>query len=127
MHEKGGFMGRSLKIRHWKKSMKGISVSLLLLVVLTGCGSKGTLQNVGTDVSNEKVIIGYLATPDPEAIAAEEGFFKKEIKGQVELKSFDSGPAALAAIASGSIQFMTMLGTPPVANAISKGVPIEVV
>ncbi|EQD36018.1 taurine ABC transporter, periplasmic binding protein, partial [mine drainage metagenome] len=75
------------------------------------------------------MVIGYENNgADPEMVAIAQGFFAKYMKGaHVELRLFTSGPASLAALASGSLQFMTGIGNPPAAAAISQGVPLQVV
>jgi taurine ABC transporter substrate-binding protein len=74
------------------------------------------------------VVIGYENNgADPEMVSMAEHFFSRYMHARVELRYFTSGPASLAALGSGSLQFMTGIGNPPVAAAIAQGVPVEVV
>jgi NitT/TauT family transport system substrate-binding protein/taurine transport system substrate-binding protein len=119
------------------KKLQWAGILSMAVLALAGCVNKesATAPTSGTPAaaaspasdSKEAISIGYLLTPDPQAAAAEMGYFKKNMTANTEFKSFDSGPAAFAALASGSIQFMTVIGNPPTVNAISKGIPIEVI
>ncbi|MDA8346980.1 MAG: ABC transporter substrate-binding protein [Thermaerobacter sp.] len=103
----------------------GVVGGIALLGVLLGaCGS-----SPATSSKEPTVVIGYENNgADPEMVAIAEGFFAKDMKGvHVELREFSSGPASLAALASGSLQFMTGIGNPPAAAAISQGVPLQAV
>lgn len=123
-------VSKSLKAR---LSILGFS-SLLLI---TGCGSQtastttsnsaSTTKSTGSSASKPTVVIGYENAPDPEAVAIEQKFFQKYMHANVKLKYYSSGPNALASLASGSLQFMTTLGNPPVVSAISRGVPLQVI
>ncbi len=73
------------------------------------------------------VTIGYENAPDPEMVAIARNYFSRYMHAQVTMKYYSSGPAALASLASGSLQFMTVLGNPPLAIAIAHKVPLQVV
>ncbi len=74
------------------------------------------------------VTIGYENNgADPEMVAIAQGFFEKYMHAHVVLRLFSSGPAALAATGSGSLQFMTGIGNPPVVSAIAQGAPLQVI
>ncbi len=94
-----------------------------LLIMLAGCGA----QSQAAGPVRPTVIIGYQNGSDPQTVAIEQKFFQKMIHAPVELKYFSSGPAALTSLASGSLQFMTGMGSPPVVAAINKGVPLKIV
>lgn len=96
----------------------GLAVSL----VLSACGA-----SVSGSGSEPSVTIGYENAPDPEMIAIEKNYFQQYMKAKITLKYYSSGPAALDSIASGALQFMTVLGNPPVTTAIAKGVPLQVI
>lgn len=79
-------------------------------------------------VSLPTVTIGYENNgADPEMVTIAQGFFEKYMHAHVDLRMFSSGPAALAAIGSGSLQFMTGIGNPPVVAAIAQGAPLQVI
>ena len=74
------------------------------------------------------VTIGYENNgADPEMVAIAEGYFSKYMHARVDMRMFSSGPAALAALAAGSLQFMTGIGNPPAVSAIARGVPLKVI
>lgn len=74
------------------------------------------------------VVIGYENNgADPYMVTQAQGLFQKMIPGQVSLKFFSSGPAAMSALASNSLQFMCGIGIPPFVAAISQGVPLAIV
>ena len=107
------------------RTIGALAGAALLGGLLGGCGG-------GQGAANPKeptVVIGYENNgADPEMVAIAEGFFPKYMRGvHVQLREFTSGPASLAALASGSLQFMTGIGNPPAAVAISQGVPLQVV
>ncbi len=111
-------MGRTLT-----KLIGAVGAAALLGAFLGGCGTTTAASHKQT------VVIGYENNgADPEMVAIARGYFAKYMKdAHVELRLFSSGPAAAAALASGSLQFMTGLGNPPAAAAISQGVPLQVV
>lgn len=74
------------------------------------------------------VNIGYENNgADPEMVAIAENDFSKYMNAHVKLQFFASGPASLAALASGSLQFMTGIGNPPTVSAIGRDVPLQVI
>ncbi len=73
------------------------------------------------------VTIGYENAPDPEMVAIARNDFSRYMHARVTMKYYSSGPAALASLASGSLQFMTVLGNPPLAIALAHGVPLQVI
>ncbi|AKJ67209.1 myristoyl transferase [Pandoraea thiooxydans] len=74
------------------------------------------------------VVIGYENNgADPYMVTQGLGLFQKNIPGHVSLKFFDSGPAAMSALASNSLQFMCGLGIPPYVTGISQGLPFAIV
>lgn len=74
------------------------------------------------------VVIGYENNgADPYMVTQAQGLFQKEIPGEVSLKFFASGPAAMSALASNSLQFMCGIGVPPLVSGISQGLPLAIV
>lgn len=99
-------------------------VGIIMLLVLNACGSAATT----TASSKPTVVVGYEGFGgDPETYAIAQGLFNKYMDANVQFKYFDSGPAALAAIASGSLQIMTDIGNAPTASALATGVPLQIV
>ncbi len=105
------------------KSLRRLTLGLVALVSLVGASACGS---VSTNAMPH-VTIGYEDAPDPEMVAIAENDFSKYMKTDVSMKYYASGPAALDALSSGALQFMTVLGNPPLATAISKGVPLQVI
>ncbi|HKC74457.1 MAG TPA: hypothetical protein VKF37_09680, partial [Chloroflexota bacterium] len=68
----------------------------------------GTLVGWGgsrAPVSAPSVTIGFENNgADPEMVAIDQNYFSKYMHANASLKYFDSGPAALAALASGALQ-----------------------
>lgn len=74
------------------------------------------------------IVIGYENNgADPYMVTQGLGLFKKNINADVSLKAFNSGPAAMAALASNSLQFMCGLGIPPFVAALSQGLPLTII
>jgi taurine ABC transporter substrate-binding protein len=97
-------------------------------IVLAACSSSPSTSSKSLPASTQQVVIGYENNgADPSLITIDKGYFKKELGPNVSTQIFSSGPVALGAIASGSLQFMCGIGIPPVLSAIAKGVPLVVV
>lgn len=74
------------------------------------------------------VVIGYEnGGADPYMVTQGLGLFQKNIPGHVTLKYFDSGPAAMSALASNSLQFMCGIGIPPFVTGVSQGLPLAII
>ncbi len=104
----------------------GVGAVLTASLVLAGCGSSAGKTTANAGFSGT-VTIGYENAPDPESVAIAQKDFQKELKVPVRMEYFESGPAALTALASGKLDFMTTLGNPPTAAAIARGVPLQVI
>lgn len=101
-------------------------VTAVSLVTVTACGAVGN-SPTAAGASAPKVTIGYEDAPDPEMVAIAQKYFAKYMHADVTMKYYSSGPQALDALSSGALQFMSVLGNPPLATAISKGVPLQVI
>lgn len=76
----------------------------------------------------QDVVIGYEnGGADPYMVTKAMNLFQKNIAGNVSLKYFDSGPAAMSALASNSLQFMCGIGIPPFVTGVSQGLPLAIV
>lgn len=106
---------------------------LVLACVLAACGSSSPSVSSKSGApasknSNVAVTIGYENNgADPSMITINNHYFQKELGPNVTTRIFTSGPVALSAIASGSLQFMCGIGLPPVISALQRGVPLVVV
>lgn len=67
--------------------------------------------------------IGYITGIDPTKLAQAEGRYEKAIGEKIDWRRFDSGPAVVAALASGDLQIGN-LGSSPLAAATSRNVPL---
>jgi taurine ABC transporter substrate-binding protein len=122
----------TLNPRHFRGNIFQLSISsmvslflIALTVGLAACGSASTQSGSG---GKPNVTIGYMDNgAEPEVIAVAQSLFSKYMNANVQVKYFDSGPASLGAIASGSLQIMTGIGNPPTVSAITRGVPLQVV
>lgn len=114
--------GRGRMCRH------SLPVALTGLLLLgTGAGLTA-FSPPPAQAASPVVTIGYENNgADPEMVAIARGLFAKEMHARVSLRYFASGPASLAALASGSLDFMTGIGNPPVVSAMAQGVPLQVV
>ncbi len=74
-----------------------------------------------------QVIIGYEPAIDPFMVSMAEHMFERDMHADVQYKLFNSGPAAMTALASNSLSFMCVIGVPPVVTAIAQGLPLTVV
>lgn len=99
--------------------------ALVAALLLAACGSSNSSSG-----GKGGVVIGY-ETGGSSALASviHNKYFEKNLGGSknVSLKVFSSGPAALSAIASGALNFMCVLGLPPVISALAKGVPLKII
>lgn len=118
----------------WRLVVVGGVVSALLLAACSSStpsakpSSGGSAASSSGAVNAGPVVIGYETGGDSAlASAIHNNYFQKELGSQVSLKVFSSGPAALSAIASGALNFMCVLGLPPVISAIAKGVPLKII
>lgn len=109
----------------------------LSLTALSACSSNASKSATGTGQpatasagsSNQTVVIGYEnnGAVDPTQAAQSLGYWTKDIKAKVKTVYFTSGPAALTALGSGSVDIMTGIGNPPVASALANHVPLSVI
>ncbi len=103
------------------KFTKIIGASLITLTTLIALSSTAW-------AGQPTVTIGYENNgADPYMVTQARGEFQKMIPGHVHLKFFASGPAAMSALASNSLQFMCGLGVPPFVEAISHGLPLTII
>lgn len=114
-------------LSHGRTLLLAALVPTVLAACNSGSASSSSVAS-STSAAPETVTIGYQNLgADPQAVVEAQNLFQKYIHAPVKLREFASGPDALPALASGSIQFMTGLGNPPVATAILHGLPVKVV
>jgi taurine ABC transporter substrate-binding protein len=119
---------RSYFLRHFYAGGTGRLLLIIGVLLVAELGACGSTPQQPTAPTKPTVVIGYENNgADPEMVAIAQGLFSKRMNANVQLKYFDSGPAALAAIASGALQIMTGIGNPPTVSAIARGVPLQVI
>ncbi len=96
---------------------------------LAACALGAALVPLTAAASGTDVIIGYENNgADPYMVSMAEHLFEKHMpKAHVEYKLFSSGPAAMSALASNSLNFMCGLGIPPFVTAVEQGLPMTIV
>jgi taurine ABC transporter substrate-binding protein len=110
----------------WRAGLAGAACALLTAVAFV-TASAGRPQQAQA-AALPQVTIGYENNgADPEMVAIARNLFAQDMHANVTLRYFASGPASLAAVASGSLQFMTGIGNPPVVSALAQGVPLDVI
>ena len=77
--------------------------------------------SLGAQAAN--LTIGYITVIDPTKLAQAEGRYDKAIGQKIDWRRFDSGPAVVAALASGDLQIGN-LGSSPLAAGASRNVPL---
>lgn len=81
-----------------------------------------------TPAHAQEVVVGYEnGGADPFMVTKAMNLFQKNIPGTVSLKYFDSGPAAMSALASNSLQFMCGIGIPPFVTGVAQGLPLAII
>ena len=87
-----------------------------------------TISGTVAKAATPDVTIGYENNgADPYMVTQSQGLFQKVMQANVTIKFFDSGPAAMSALASNSLQFMCGIGIPPFVAALSQGLPLVIV
>ncbi|MGO2450645.1 taurine ABC transporter substrate-binding protein [Pseudomonas taetrolens] len=82
-----------------------------------------SLAGLSPCIQAAEVTIGYITGIDPTKLAQAEGTYDQAIGHKIDWRRFDSGPAVVAALASGDVQIGN-LGSSPLAAAASRKVPL---
>lgn len=110
---------RGASRRRWPAAALAAACAL----VVAACGGSGS-----SSAGGGTVVVGYENNgADPQMVSIAKNYFQQDMGTTPKLQIFESGPAALSAVASGALQFMCGLGVPPTISAMAKGVPLEVV
>lgn len=79
-------------------------------------------------LARDEITVAYfLEWPTPNQVAQLEETYDKAMGLKVNWKAFDNGNAMSAAMASGDVQVSFSQGLTPFVNAVTKGLPIQVV
>ncbi|TAL78596.1 MAG: myristoyl transferase, partial [Burkholderiaceae bacterium] len=101
-----------------------VKLAGLVLVVGTGLAPMGP----ASAASKPDVVIGYEnAGADPYLVSMGDQLFEKHMPANISYKMFSSGPAAMSALASNSLNLMCGIGVPPLTTAIAQGLPMTIV
>ncbi|MEM7333936.1 MAG: ABC transporter substrate-binding protein [Chloroflexota bacterium] len=99
---------------------KRIAIALMVgLLFLAGCSSEPELEEI--------TVAYFLEWPTPNQVAQLEETYDEVLGVEVNWVSFDTGVAMSAAMASGDVQIAYSQGLVPFANAVSTGLPIQMV
>lgn len=112
--------------KNGKRLLLFLLVGMLLLVV--GCASErgAATTKAGSEQFPQEIRIGYQVSPNGELLAKALGLAEKKFPNvKISWIKFDSGRDVNTAIASGGIDF-GLIGTPPGAAGIAKGLPYQV-
>ncbi|MFC7443235.1 aliphatic sulfonate ABC transporter substrate-binding protein [Laceyella putida] len=121
----------------FRRKMNWLIIALfsILIALTTACSnqtsSSGTAKEVissssQSDPAPKEIRLGYQVSPNAELLAKALGLLEKKYPNiKINWIKFDSGRDVNTAIASGSIDF-GLVGTPPGAIGIAKGLPCQV-
>ncbi len=98
--------------------IKGLAAASLALV--------GPLSGVA-QARDEITIAYFLEWPTPNQVAQLEKTYDKALGVKVNWRAFDNGNAMSTAMASGDVQISYSQGLAPFVNAVTKGLPIQMV
>lgn len=99
-----------------KQILIGLMVALLFLA---GCNSGEQLEEI--------TVAYFLEWPTPNQVAQLDETYEEALGVDVNWVSFDTGVAMSAAMASGDVQIAFSQGLVPFANAVSTGLPLQMV
>ena len=102
-----------------RKSTSIFGASLAALLVAAACGT-GTAQAAPDAPA---MTVGYFKGPNPETIGQKYGLFTPNIR----FSSVESGITAFQEMVGGSMQLAGGIGSPPLAIALLKSMPLKVV
>ncbi len=101
--------------------MKKILTLLIASLTLT------LSAQVASAADDEITVAYFLEWPMPFLLGKADGSFEKAIGKKIKWRSFETGTAMSAAMASGDVQISVSQGIPPFVVAASAGQPIQVV
>ena len=86
----------------------------------------GTYPQITITNKPDKVRIGYQVIPNAELLAKRLGWYEQVLGVPIEWKQFESGRDVNTAIAAGGID-IGLVGSSPASNAVSQGLPYDVI
>ncbi|MBH8608259.1 aliphatic sulfonate ABC transporter substrate-binding protein [Thermoactinomyces sp. CICC 10521] len=110
-----------------KKSKCLLIILFSFLILFTAaCSDQATSSASQSKSAPKEIRLGYQVSPSAELLAKASGLLEKKYPDiKINWIQFDSGRDVNTAIASGSIDF-GLVGTPPAAIGIAKGLPYKV-
>nr|WP_295971013.1 ABC transporter substrate-binding protein [uncultured Bacillus sp.] len=103
---------------------------LLILGVLSACGTSESEEASNAAGSKEKIVLGYFPNIDhaPAMVAREKGYYEKALGENVEIeyRTFPDGGTFMTALKSGDID-AGLVGPAPVMNNFSNGADVKII
>jgi len=99
---------------------KRLLVATLLGSVIVLPGHTASAQEAS------EITVRYGAIPEPQLVAKEMGWFEEALGIPINWVTISGGANAIAAMQSGSLHIACGVGTPPIAAALSQGVPLQI-
>lgn len=109
-------MARYRQVRYWLL-VGGLAVCFML---------GGVSSSTAAEDPPEQLVVGYQAVPNAETVVKDLGWLEADLGIPVRWVRHDSGRHVTRALAAGEVD-VGLVGTSPCAEAIARGVPIEVI
>lgn len=100
--------------------------SVLVVSVLSGCGSSGSGSASESTEEADSIKIGTMDLVNADLVARAENYYEEELGVDVDIVKFDSGADVNTALAAGSID-VSELGSNPTALGISNDLGYDVI
>jgi NitT/TauT family transport system substrate-binding protein len=103
---------------------------LLIMGILSACGTSDSEESSKTEAKKEKIVLGYFPNIDhvPAMVAREKGYYEKVLGENVEIeyRTFPDGGTFMTALKSGDID-AGLVGPAPVMNNFSNGADVKII
>jgi ABC-type taurine transport system substrate-binding protein len=110
------------------KHLAVFMVGIVTAIALVSCSST-TAGGSTASGTKPDIVVSYWqqTTPLPETILATQPSLQATIPAKLSFRSIESGPAALAALTSGSLGIVGGVGNPPVVTAIARNTNMKII
>lgn len=121
-------MNRTFPASARNRRRAGKRVAVAIAAVATAVALVGCSSAAGSS-AKPSIVVSYWqqTTPLPETILATQPSLQATIPATLSFRSIESGPAALAALSSGSLGIVGGVGNPPVVTAIAKNTKMKII